>query len=123
MEGVWDVVALGLAVALLALLVLILARTRRDRLIAVVAAALLVPGYFGVGWLGGVQIDGPGGDSIDCMMRGPVDAGSACGAAYLGRYAALVIPLTLVVATLAFLAVLNVRGHIRNRRARASLPG
>lgn len=120
--GIWDVVALGLAVAVLVLMVLVLARTRRDRLIAVIAAALLVPAYFGIGWLAAVQIEGPDGDSIDCLMRGPVDVGSPCGAAYLDRYAALVIPLTLLLIALACLVVVNVRSLIRNHRAKVAVP-
>ncbi len=113
-EGIWDVVFVGLAIAGLALLVLILARTRRERVVALVAALILIPSYFGVGWLGGVQIEGPDGDSMDCLMRGPVDAGSACGATYLGRYAALMIPLTLILVALAWLVVLQVRRRVRH---------
>lgn len=108
-EGIWDVAFVGLAIAGLALLVLVLARTRRERVVALLAALILVPAYFGIGWLGGVQINGPDGDSVDCLMRGPIDAGSACGAAYLGRYAVLMAPLTLLLIALACLVALQVR--------------
>ena len=117
-EGFWDVVFVGLAIAGLALLVLILARTRREREVALLAALVLIPAFLGIGWLGGVQVDGPNGNIVDCLMRGRIDGGSACGAAYLGRYAALMIPLTLILVALVCLAVRQVRRRDRHRLPR-----
>jgi len=112
-EGIWDVAFVGLAIAGLALVVLILSRSRRERGVALLAALALIPAYVGIGWLGGVQIEGPAGDSIGCLMRGPVEAGSPCGAAYLARYVALMVPLTLLLIALASLVLVQVRDRYR----------
>lgn len=115
MEGLWDVVSVGLAIGGLALLVLLLARTLWERLVALVAVLILIPAYFGIVWLGNVQIRAPDGDMGYCLMRGPVDPGTSCGAAYLGRYAALMVPLTLLLVALLWVLVRQVRGRIRRR--------
>ncbi len=115
-EGIWDVLAVGLAITALALLLSALTRSRRERWMALVTALVVVPAYSGIQWLGGVQVEGPGDDGVDCLMSGPVDAGSACGATYLGRYAALMVPLTLVLVTLLCLVLLQVHGRIQRHR-------
>ena len=116
-EGIWDVAFVGLAIVALAVLAGVLGRSRRERLLALIGALAVIPAYLGIGWLGGVQIEGPGGDQVDCLMRGKVDFGTDCGAAYLGRYAALMVPLMLLLIALLLATALNVRGRLRRSAA------
>ena len=117
-EGIWDVTFVGLGIAGLALLILILASSRGERVLALVAALMLLPAYFGIGWLGAVQVTDRHGDAIDCLMQGPVDTGTDCGAAYVARYAALTPPMALLLVALVLVAAFQVRARFRDTSLR-----
>jgi hypothetical protein len=112
------VLFVGLTVAALGMLVLMLAVRRRERLVGALAALTLLPTLFATKWLGEVHVVGRGQQRVDCLIQGPVNARSDCGAAYLDRYALLMVPLTLgLVAILCFM-VFQVHARVVRRPSR-----
>ena len=108
----------GLAVAALGMLLMMLAVRRRERLVGALAALTLLPTLFGTKWLGEVHVVGRGQERVDCLIQGPVNAGSDCGAAYLDRYALLMAPLMLGLVAILCLIVFQVHARVVQRPSR-----
>lgn len=121
--GAWDVVFVGLAVGVLALLALVVATTRRGRLMAFLALLALIPAAWGAQVLGDVRVGGPDGKRFYCVGGGPLDLGDSCGWAYLERYVMVMAPLALLLLLLASYVVLQVRARVAGRRLAGGLVG
>ncbi len=110
-EGIWDVAIGSAMVALLGVLVLALATSRWHRVLGAAAILMLVPNYVGFLWLGGVQVS-RGSLAVDCLLQGPVDYGTRCGAEYLHRYVMTAVPVAVQMLAFACLLVFVVRSRL-----------
>lgn len=116
-EGVWDVAFVGLTIAALGVLVMVLATRHRDRFVGLLGVLTLPPTLMGAKWLGDLGVLGRDQTRLDCLLQGPVNASSDCGAAYLDRYTLLMTPVTLWLIALSGLAVFVVRARLVQRLA------
>lgn len=119
-EGIWDLYFGGLAVATLGLALLCVGTTRRSRIAGVVGILAVGPTYAAVRWLSEVSIATPADPQTYCLLRGPVDAGTECGSAYLTRYWSAAFPIAVALCLqLAFLIV-QTRIRLAKRRSLAA---
>lgn len=113
--GIWDLVFGGLAVAAFGLGLLLVGTTRRSRIAGVAGVLAMGPVYAAAMWLGDVKISTPADPQTYCLLRGPVDAGTECGSAYLIRYWSAAVPIAVVLCLLLALLVVHMRIRLARR--------